>query len=487
MFKKVLTSQGFFSYLYLSLIAAIVISSMLYGNLLEGNIGGYPSYTFLSELIDYPFIILVPIAITSAFIVSLLIAYKNNIFKFNRSHLIFIGTLFLILLYMIFVISFKDYEHAFIDQNIVSIADTKYKAYSILSFYLSLLTIYIVIKLVKPIKGYKSFFAIILGIILVYGFSAIIYSLINESTKYQDFKFLDYLTEKNYANLINSFFNVGNSFGHLMYFCVLASFLFSFLYRKYYFILLALFFTPFVVFSGCRAAMISTFFAYIFYIIYTYIRSYHYSKFAFEVYSLALLMIILAILFDATLKPLFIFETNGGENYTLVNLIAKLTNTFLSDRYLLLINMSKNNLPIDYIFGFGYGLAYLVARSYGGVYYYHNSFYEILMTGGIPYFIFISGIYLYVAYYIFKKGLKTKRYNIIAIFIMISFSECFYGLCESMPILFNNYFGVINSLFIVVLPKLFLEGIVEGDKYSITSVNIFSLRTSSTVKTISSN
>ena len=198
-------------------------------------------------------------------------------------------------------------------------------------------------------------------------------------------------------------------------------------------------------------------------------------------------MIILAIIFDATLKPLFIFETNGGESYTLVNLIAKLTNTFLSDRYLLLINMSKKNLPIDYIFGFGYGLAYLVARSYGGVYYYHNSFYEILMTGGTPYFIFISGIYLYVAYYIFKKGLKTKRYNIIAIFMMISFSECFYGLCESMSILFNNYFGVINSLFIVVLPKLFLEGIVEDDKYSITSVNIFSLRISSTTKTISSN
>ena len=70
---------------------------------------------------------------------------------------------------------------------------------------------------------------------------------------------------------------------------------------------------------------------------------------------------------------------------------------------------------------------------------------------------------------------------------MISLSECFYGLCESMPILFNNYFGVINSLFIVVLPKLFLEGIVEDDKYSITSVNIFRLRISSTAKTMSSN
>ena len=273
----------------------------------------------------------------------------------------------------------------------------------------------------------------------------IIYSLIVEKDKIALFDSFSVLFNK--EAYLDSFFGQTNVFGHTLFFGVLSFVALAFLSKHYLLILPSFLLCPFIVFSTCRAAMVSTFLTYLFIFIYIYTRSYFKKKWLFFLLSLILFSLLVVIFIDSTIYNFIKFEVGENEYISLYSLIEEIFNTLVAKRFNLieniLPNLIENILPIytfkDYIFGFGYGISFLLARTYNRqAYYMHNSLFEIYFQGGIPYLIFLFGLYFYVFYRVIRYTRKAKEYKILGYFLIISFSTGIYGLYESMPILFND-------------------------------------------------
>ena len=178
------------------------------------------------------------------------------------------------------------------------------------------------------------------------------------------------------------FFGQTNVFGHLLFFGVLSFVALAFLTRKYFLIIPSFLFTPFIVFSACRAAMMSTLVLYLGVFLYFYIRSFFIKKWLFYLLSLVLFSFLVVIFVDSTIYSFIRFEVGENETISLYEAIGDVFDRLVTKRF----NLIENIMPIyqnnDYIFGFGYGIAFLLARTYNEqAYYMHNSLFEIYFQG----------------------------------------------------------------------------------------------------------
>ena len=461
--------------IYLSLIALAVLASLLYGNLLDANIGDFLAYKVFGDSLHISLIILIPIVITLLYIYIIILGKKYRLVKMNVNHFSFIVILLIMMIYMGTLVLTKDYssylgEEIYDSGVVIGESPTiNERIWSLFSFYLSLLTIYAFFELVKPVKHFKAFFYLILSLLIAFCLSSIIYSLIFEQDKIALFNSFSVIYNK--EAYLNSFFGHTNVFGHLLFFGVLSFVALAFLTRKYFLIIPSFLFTPFIVFSACRAAMMSTLVLYLSVFLYFYIRSFFIKKWLFYLLSLVLFSLLVVIFVDSTIYSFIRLDIGENETISLYEAIGDVFDRLITKRF----NLIENIMPIyqsnDYIFGFGYGIAFLLARTYNEqAYYMHNSLFEIYFQGGIVYLVFLVSIYIYVLYRTIRYAKRSKKTNILGYLIISTIGIGFYGLYESMPILFNDFLGGATGLFLILLPLVFVTYSENG--YSLIDLSI---------------
>lgn len=445
-------------FVYLLLASVSIIFSTLYGQLMESNIGGFKDYGTFGSSMSLWLIILVPVLITIYYIALIAFATKSGLLKWNIKHASFLLILVLMVVYMSLIIATKDITHSFSPNFINSnnLPTFNERLWSIFSFYLGLLTIYNILFLIRPVKGHRFFIALFCIGVILFTLSSIVYSLIAEWDKYVNFEGFDDLYQKPDLSLvIKSFFDVANVFGHTVYLGILALVTLSFVFRKYYLVLFSLLLVPFIFYSNCRIALVGTFILYIAYFIYLWIRSFHYCRKLFYVLTIIFAIGLILLVVDFTLYNFIKFELSDGSEVSLKKVVLDLAKTFYEKRIgiLTMIPVTSN----DILFGFGYGLQFIVPRTYGYYYYFHNAVYEIFMAGGIPYFIFYLVVFCIVFVKLIMVAIKKRRYNLLGLFLVILSAQIVYGLFESHVALFNNFTGLMLGIFLVAIPNMEAE------------------------------
>ena len=81
-----------------------------------------------------------------------------------------------------------------------------------------------------------------------------------------------------------------------------------------------------------------------------------------------------------------------------------------------------------------------------------NTFVEYYATGGILYLLFILFL-LAIAFKHAFKSYKVKPY-VFGLFISLVFSQLFYGMFESIPILVCDFFGAVFGMYMFLYPNL---------------------------------
>ena len=445
-------------FVYLLLASVPIIFSTLYGQLMESNIGGFKDYGTFGSSMSLWLIILVPVLITIYYIALIGFATKSGLLKWNIKHASFLLILVLMIAYMSLIIATKDITHSFSPDFITSnnLPTFNERLWSIFSFYLGLLTIYNILFLIRPVKGHRFFIALFCVGVIIFALSSIVYSLIAERDKYVNFEGFDDLYQKpGFNDVIKSYFALPNIFGHTVYLGILSFVALSFVFRKYYLALFSLLLVPFIFYSNCRITLVGTFILYLAYFIYLWIRSFHYCRKLFYVLTIIFAIGLIVLLVDFTLYNFIKFELTDGSEVSLKKVVLDLVNTFYEKRIgiLTMIPVTSN----DILFGFGYGLQFIVPRTYGYYYYFHNAIYEIFMAGGIPYFIFYLVVFCIVFVKLIMVAIKKRKYNLLGLFLVILSAQIVYGLFESHVALFNDFTGLMLGIFLVAIPNMEAE------------------------------
>ena len=445
-------------FVYLLLASVPIIFSTLYGQLMESNIGGFKDYGTFGSSMSLWLIILVPVLITIYYIALIGFATKSGLLKWNIKHTSFLLILVLMVIYMSLIIATKDITHSFSPSFITSnnLPTSNERLRAIFSFYLGLLTIYNILFLIRPVKGHRFFIALFCIGVIIFALSSIVYSLIAEWDKYVNFEGFDDLYQKPGSSyVIKSFFDVANVFGHTVYLGILAFVTLSFVFRKYYLVVFSFLFLPFIFYSNCRVALVGTLVLYLAYFAYLWIRSFHYCRKLFYILTTLFVIILVVLLIDFCLYNFIKFEMNNGNEISLKKVVCDLINTFFEKRIgiLKMIHVSLD----DFLLGFGYGLQFIVPRTYGYCYYFHNAVYEIFMAGGIPYFIFYLVVFCIVFVKLIMVAVKKRKYNLLGLFLVILSAQIVYGLFESHVALFNNFTGLMLGVFLVAIPNMEAE------------------------------
>lgn len=454
-------SEKLKGFLYLTLIALAIVSSAIYGNMMDGNIGSFPQYIYFGGTFPLWLIILVPSLITFLYIFIIVIAYKNGIIKKNVNHFAFVVVLLVMFIYMALVIFTRDIKHIygtwFDGSRDIPTTDEKIRA--LMSFYLSLTNIYAMFSLIKPVKGFKGFFVFAFTLIILYELSVIGYSLVHEWDKYLNFEGLvDVFYKHEEGSVwIVSFFGIGNVFGHNMFVAVLTCIAAAYLFRKYWLIIPSFFFSFFVFYSACRATILATFMLYVGLFVYLYVRSWHHSKALFTFFTIALIALTIIITVDFNLYNFITIEI-GETTFSLKEFVLSIFQNYIDKRLYIITDLFPNMRTGDWIFGFGYGVSYIIPRTYDSfIYYIHNSAFEIYLQGGILYCVFIASMWLSVFFKTLRCGIKKGNWRLLGIISFMTFSQIFYGMFESLPLFFNNFVSVMFTLFAVTLPNLWSE------------------------------
>ncbi len=477
-------SEKLKGFLYLTLIALAIVSSAIYGNMMDGNIGSFPQYIYFGGTFPLWLIILVPSLITLLYIFIIVIAYKNGIIKKNVNHFAFAVVLLVMFIYMALVIFTRDIKHIYgtwFDGS-RDIPTLDEKIWALMSFYLSLTNIYAMFSLIKPVKGFKGFIIFAFTLIILYELCVIGYSLVHEWDKYINFEGLvDVFYKHEEGSVwIVSFFGIGNVFGHNMFVAVLTCIAAAYLFRKYWLIIPSFFFAFFVFYSACRATILATFMLYVGLFVYLYIRSWHHSKVLFTFFTLVLIALTILITIDFNLYNFIRIEI-GDTSLSLKEFVYSIFENYINTRLYIITDLFPNMTRGDWIFGFGYGVSYIIPRTYDYyIYYIHNSFYEIYLQGGILYSLFIAALWIYVFVRTLKCGIKTQNWRLLGIISFMSFSQCFYGMFESLPLFFNNFVSVMFTLLTVTLPNLW----AEYEKSGYINMLINDIQYDSSIKTL---
>lgn len=453
-----------YSYIYFFLIALFIGLSTLYIQGMVSSIGSFPPFNKGFENIELPLIITSPILLTILFGLIMFYAYKTKLFKFNARNIIIIAGFLVMFLYMALIIFLKDATHAYniAYQGVNDLPSLKEKLYSLFSFYLNLLAIFTLLKFLKPVKGYKEVTIVVLSVFILIAVAAIIYSLIFEIDKYANFDLVDDLYDKPYSNLIMSFFYIGNSFGHTVYNAILSIVVMGFLFRKDYIHLFTLIFFPFVFYSNCRASILSTIFLLFLTLLVCFVRSYKKNMVKFYILGAIFFLILGLLIIDIGYYPLVTYTLEDGSTTTLKAMLDDMVVSFEEDRLGIIYDVIKID-PLDRFSGFGFGPNYIVSRTYGYYYYVHNAIYEVLMIGGVPFFLFIGLIFAVMFYRFFLYRFKTRDSLYLSLFIILLITETIYGLFESHVTLIFDYQGMVLSILIIGLPKLFFEADINGN------------------------
>lgn len=453
-------------FIYLLLAIVPIVVSVIYGQLMVSNIGHFSDYGAIVFNLGLTGIILIPVVVTIYYIGLVIFGSKSGLIKWNIQQFSYILMFLAMLAYMAFITFTSDIRGSCNPGYIASheVATLDERLWGFLSFYLGILTLYNIFCLIKPVKGFKQVIVLFCLVVLIFDLVMIAYSLVTEWDKYVNFEWFDDLYDKpSLDKVIKSFFPIANVYGHYLYFGIISLITLSFVFRKYYLALFSLLLLPFIFYSNCRIALVGSFVLYGCYFIYLWIRSFKYSRILFYILTGVIVLVCLIVAFDFYGYNFIKFEMENGSEVSLKKLIFDLWETFLGKR-LGIINMipvTTNNI----IFGFGYGNQFIIPRTYGYYYYFHNAVYEIFMAGGLPYFIFTAILFLIVFVKLLKVAKSYHKYNYLGLFLVLVVTQSIYGLFESHVTIFNDLTGAVLSVFILCIPNICANFELNGRKY----------------------
>lgn len=454
-------------FIYLLLAIVPIVVSVIYGQLMVSNIGHFSDYGEIVFNLGLTGIILIPVVVTIYYIGLVIFGSKSGLIKWNIQQFSYILMFLAMLAYMAFITFTSDIRgscnpgYVETHPDMVTLDE---RIWAFLSFYLGILTIYNFFCLIRPVKGFKQAIAIFCILFILFDIVMIAYSLITEWDKYVNFEWLDDLYEKPSSDrIIKSFFPIPNVYGHYTYFGIVALVTLSFAFRKYYLVIFSFLLLPFVLYSNSRIALVGTFVLYGAYFVYLRIRSFKYCRIIFYILTGLIILGIIIILIDFNVYNFIKFEMENGTEISLKKVFLDLWDSFVNKRLNIIRDtpVTINNI----LFGFGYGLQFIIPRTYGFCYYFHNSVYEIFMAGGVPYFIFTSIIFLIVFIKLIYVAKTKRKYNYLGLFLVLIFAQSIYGLFESHVASFNDSTGLILGVFILCIPNILADYELNGCKY----------------------
>lgn len=453
-------------FIYLLLAIVPIVVSVIYGQLMVSNIGHFSDYGEIVFNLGLTGIIVIPVVVTIYYIGLVIFGSKSGLIKWNIQQFSYILMFLAILAYMAFITFTSDIRGScnpgYVANHEVATLDER--LWGFLSFYLGILTLYNIFCLIKPVKGFKQAIVLFCLVVLIFDLVMIAYSLVTEWDKYVNFEWFDDLYDKpSLDKVIKSFFPIANVYGHYLYFGIISLITLSFVFRKYYLALFSLLLLPFIFYSNCRIALVGSFVLYGCYFIYLWIRSFKYSRILFYILTGVIVLGCLIVAFDFYGYNFIKFEMENGSEVSLKKLIFDLWEAFLGKRLGIIdmIPVTTNNI----IFGFGYGNQFIIPRTYGYYYYFHNAVYEIFMAGGLPYFIFTAVLFLIVFVKLIKVAKRYHKYNYLGLFLVLIVTQSIYGLFESHVTIFNDLTGAVLSVFILCIPNVCANFELNGRKY----------------------
>lgn len=453
-------------FIYLLLAIVPIVVSVIYGQLMVSNIGHFSDYGEIVFNLGLTGIIVIPVVVTIYYIGLVIFGSKSGLIKWNIQQFSYILIFLAILAYMAFITFTSDIRGScnpgYVANHEVATLDER--LWGFLSFYLGILSLYNIFCLIKPVKGFKQAIVLFCLVVLIFDLVMIAYSLMTEWDKYVNFEWFDDLYDKpSLDKVIKSFFPIANVYGHYLYFGIISLITLSFVFRKYYLALFSLLLLPFIFYSNCRIALVGSFVLYGCYFIYLWIRSFKYSRILFYILTGVIVLACLIVAFDFYGYNFIKFEMENGSEVSLKKLVFDLWETFLGKRLGIIdmIPVTTNNI----IFGFGYGNQFIIPRTYGYYYYFHNAVYEIFMAGGLPYFIFTAILFLIVFVKLLKVAKRYHKYNYLGLFLVLLVTQSIYGLFESHVTIFNDLTGSVLSVFILCIPNICANFELNGRKY----------------------
>lgn len=454
-------------FIYLLLAIVPIVVSVIYGQLMVSNIGHFSDYGEIVFNLGLTGIILIPSLVTLYYIGLVIFGSKSGLIKWNIQQFSYILMFLAMLAYMAFITFTSDIRGSCNPGYVASheVATLDERLWCFLSFYLGILTLYNIFCLIKSVKGFKQAIVLFCLVVLIFDLVMIAYSLMTEWDKYVNFEWFDDLYDKPISkdSLITSFFPIPNVYGHYLYFGIISLITLSFVFRKYYLALFSLLLLPFIFYSNCRIALVGSFVLYGCYFIYLWIRSFKYSRILFYILTGVIVLTCLIVAFDFYGYNFIKFEMENGSEVSLKKLVFDLWETFLGKRLGIIdmIPVTTNNI----IFGFGYGIQFIIPRTYGYYYYFHNAVYEIFMAGGLPYFIFTAVLFLIVFVKLLNAAKRNHKYNYLGLFLVLLVTQSIYGLFESHVTIFNDLTGAVLSVFILCIPNICANFELNGHKY----------------------
>ena len=453
-------------FIYLLLAIVPIVVSVIYGQLMVSDIGHFSDYGEIVFDLGLTGIILIPVVVTIYYIGLVIFASKSGLIKWNIQQFSYILMFLAMLAYMAFITFTSDIRGSCNPGYVASheVATLDERLWGFLSFYLGILTLYNIFCLIKPVKGFKQAIVLFCLVVLIFNLVMIAYSLVTEWDKYVNFEWFDDLYDKpSLDKVIKSFFPIANVYGHYLYFGIISLITLSFVFRKYYLALFSLLLLPFIFYSNCRIALVGSFVLYGCYFIYLWIRSFKYSRILFYILTGMIVLACLIVAFDFYGYNFIKFEMENGSEVSLKKLVFALWEDFLGRRLGIIdmIPVTTNNI----IFGFGYGNQFIIPRTYGYYYYFHNAVYEIFMAGGLPYFIFTAILFLIVFVKLLKVAKRYHKYNYLGLFLVLLVTQSIYGLFESHVTIFNDLTGAVLSVFILCIPNICANFELNGRKY----------------------
>lgn len=453
-------------FVYLLLAIVPIVVSVIYGQLMVSNIGHFSDYGEIIFNLGLTGIILIPVVVTIYYIGLVIFGSKSGLIKWNIQQFSYILMFLAMLGYMAFITFTSDIRGSCNPGYVASheVATLDERLWGFLSFYLGILTLYNIFCLIKPVKGFKQAIVLFCLVVLIFDLVMITYSLMTEWDKYVNFEWFDDLYDKpSLDKVIKSFFPIANVYGHYLYFGIISLITLSFVFRKYYLALFSLLLLPFIFYSNCRIALVGSFVLYGCYFIYLWIRSFKYSRILFYILTGVIVLACLIVTFDFYGYNFIKFEMENGSEVSLKKLVFDLWETFLGKRLGIIdmIPVTTNNI----IFGFGYGNQFIIPRTYGYYYYFHNAVYEIFMAGGLPYFIFTAILFLIVFVKLIKVAKRNHKYNYLGLFLVLLVTQSIYGLFESHVTIFNDLTGAVLSVFILCIPNVCANFELNDHKY----------------------
>ena len=400
---------------------------------------------YLANLISYAYL--------------LYICYRNHILKFNKKTTVALVIGVVVFFYLVLVSSLTDYSKIILVNDkppislynrIVSIMDTSLMC-------LFVFTIFTCLPNLEERDLIMRFFSFGL---LIFAFSAIVYSLATEIEVYQTMITSNgfFMKTENYAY---SFFTYGNVYGHLLFFGFLCILYLGYSYKKWWIYLIGIAFGFLIIYSGCRGGFICYLFTCL--LLFSYFIYWLWSKKPVLGYiSLALVILVFTwfileiFVIRAIRVPNKVYDEQS-DSYTIIYMdlyyiFEKLCSDYLRCRNIITTTLLSFISTRNIIFGLGIdNLDYLV-RICRGDFNLHNGLYTIYFTGGIFFALVYIFVFIIVLLKVFKILKFDERYFIL--YIVFLLPSILYQFSESYPAMFPVFGGGVMGMLLIASVNL---------------------------------